>query len=91
MLLLLYYIIIFYLIIIIVIIIIIFILIGRLISMSDYRQWGREFDSRHFYNLKSELGMDRRVPSLVRTIWLLFDWEVADLIKELNIIRLDGA
>ena len=37
------------------------------------------------------LGLEWGPPSLVRTIGLLLDGEVADLIKKLDIIRLDGA
>ena len=37
------------------------------------------------------LGLERGPPSLVRTIGQLLDGEVADLIKKVDIIRLDGA
>ena len=40
---------------------------------------------------KCGLGLERGPPSLVRTIGKLLDREVADLIKKVNIIRLDGA
>ena len=42
-------------------------------------------------NLKCGLGLERGPPSPVRTIGQLFDGEVADLIKKVDIIRLDGA
>ena len=35
--------------------------------------------------------MEHGPPSLVRTTEQLLDWEVADLIKKVNIISLDGA
>ena len=42
-------------------------------------------------NFKCGLDLERGPPSLVRTIGQLLDWEVADLIKKVDIIRLDGA
>ena len=42
-------------------------------------------------NFKCGLGLERGPPSLVRTIRQLLDGEVADLIKKVDIIRLDGA
>ena len=42
-------------------------------------------------NFKRALGLERGPRSLVRTIRQLLDWEVADLIKKVIIIRLDGA
>ena len=42
-------------------------------------------------NFKCGLGLERGQPSLVRTIGQLLDWEGADLIKKVDIIRLDGA
>ena len=41
-------------------------------------------------NFKSELSLERGQPSHVRTIGLLLDEKVADLIKKADIIRLDG-
>ena len=41
-------------------------------------------------NFKCGLGLERGSPSLVRTIGYLLDWEVADLIRKVGIIRLDG-
>ena len=41
-------------------------------------------------NFKCGLGLERASPSLVRTIGQLLDWEVPDLIKKVDIIRLDG-
>ena len=48
-------------------------------------------DSRNFQNFKSGLGLERGPPNLVRTIEQLFDREVMDLIKKVDIKRLDGA
>ena len=42
-------------------------------------------------NFRCGLGRERGPPSLVRTIGQLLDGEVADLIKKVDIIRLDGA
>ena len=42
-------------------------------------------------NFECGLGLERGPPSLVRTIRQLLDGEVADLIKKVDIIRLDGA
>ena len=66
-------------------------LVGLVVSMSDYWSWGRGFDPRHFHNFKCGLGLERGPPSLVRTIGQLLDWEIADLIKNVDIIRLDRA
>ena len=60
-------------------------------SVSEYWSWGRGFDPRHFHNFKCVLVLGRRRPSLVRTIGELLDWELADLIKKVDINRLDGA
>ena len=43
------------------------------------------------HNFKCGLGLERGPLSLVRTIGKILDWEVVDLIKEVSIIRLDGA
>ena len=51
-------------------------------SETDYWSWGRGFDSRHFHNLKCGLGLEQGPPSL--------DWEVADLIKKVDINRIVG-
>ena len=40
-------------------------------------------------NFKCGLGLERGPPSLVRTIGWLLDCEVADLIKKVDINRLD--
>ena len=40
-------------------------------------------------SFKCGLGLERGPPSLVRTIGQLLDGEVADLIKKVDIIRLD--
>ena len=45
----------------------------------------------HFPHFKSGLGLDWGPPSLLRTIGLLLDSEVADLIKKVVITRPDGA
>ena len=42
-------------------------------------------------NFKCRLGLERGPPSLVKTIEQLLDGEVADLIKKVDIIRLEGA
>ena len=42
-------------------------------------------------NFQCGLGLDMGLPSLVRTFAKLLDSEVADLIKKVDIIRLDGA
>ena len=66
-------------------------LVGLKVSVSDYDPLGRGFDPRHFQNFKCRFCLERGAPNLVRTIGLLLDWEVADLIKKVDIIRLDGA
>jgi hypothetical protein len=52
------------------------------VSVSDYGQWGRGYDSRYFHYFKNGLGLERGPPNLVRTL--------ADLIKKVDINRLDG-
>ena len=44
----------------------------------------------HFHNFKSGLGLERDPPSFVMTVGQLFDWEVGDLIKKVDINKLDG-
>ena len=66
-------------------------LIGLVVSMSDYWSYGRGFNPGTSTNFKCGLGMERGPPSLVRTIGELPDWEVAALIKKVDINRLDGA
>ena len=60
-----------------------------MVRVSDYWSWGRGIDSRYFHNFKSGLGLESDAPSLVRAIEYLLDWEVAELIKKVDIIRLD--
>ena len=60
----------------------------RVVSMSDYYPRGRGFDSRHFHSFKSRLSLERGTTSLVRAIWQLLDWEVADLINKSTLIDL---
>ena len=66
-------------------------LIGLEVSVSDYWPWDRKFDSRRFHNFKCELSLERDPPSLIKTIGQLLDWEEADLIKKVGIIRFDWA
>ena len=42
-----------------------------------------------YLNFKSELGLERGPPSLVRTVGQLLDRKVLDLIKKVDIIRPD--
>ena len=58
--------------------------------ISDHFQ---EIEGSNFVtsNFGSELRVEQGPPSLVRTIEQLIDWEIADLIKKVDIIRLDGA
>ena len=62
-------------------------LIGLGVSVSDYWPWSRGLYSRHVHNFKCGLGLS----CLVRIIGYLLDWEVADLIKKVDLTRFDGA
>ena len=49
------------------------------------------YNSIEYSDVESGLGLERGPPSVVRTTGQLLDWEVADLIKKVGIIRIDGA
>ena len=56
--------------------------------VSDYEVAGSI--TSIYRNFKCWLGLENRPSSLVRTIGYVLNWEVAELIKEVNINRLDG-
>ena len=63
-------------------------LIGLGISVSDFWPWGHGFDSQHFQNFNSELGPEQGPPNLMRKIRYLLDWEVADMIRKVDLLHL---
>ena len=66
-------------------------LIGLGVSVSDYWPRGRRFNCRQLHNFKYGLSLERGPPSLMKTIGWLFDREVANLFKKVDINRFDGA